>query len=243
MGSEVGNEMPQTLLRRFPAYCSIVPRHDRLRHGYASALLNSLLQDKNFLDDQRAVVEAFAREIISKVDERIHPWFLERYWKELEKIADDASQNVFLRRGIYFCRAIVAMSGHLFTADDWHAEAGRYPKILTRVLLGKPFFASIGERAQDSLIGFALDQASERASILQYVDWLLNEEALSERQKERFLKCVDEMEFSDLRSAKLSLAVCFKRLIAELDFCPFCSTQNPYFSRVFANGGPTFCKP
>ena len=28
MGSEVGNEMPQTLLRRFPAYCSIVPRHD-----------------------------------------------------------------------------------------------------------------------------------------------------------------------------------------------------------------------
>src|SRR5271157_3247466 len=28
MGSEVGKEMPQTLLRRFPAYCSIVPRHD-----------------------------------------------------------------------------------------------------------------------------------------------------------------------------------------------------------------------
>src|SRR5271157_3067092 len=34
----------------------------------------------------------------------------------------------------------------------------------------------------------------------------------------------------------------FKRR-AQLDFCPFCSTQNPYFSRVFANGGPTFCKP
>src|SRR5208283_1481141 len=28
MGSEVGNEMPPTLLRRSPAYCSIVPRHD-----------------------------------------------------------------------------------------------------------------------------------------------------------------------------------------------------------------------
>jgi len=29
----------------------------------------------------------------------------------------------------------------------------------------------------------------------------------------------------------------------ELDFCPFCSTQYPYFSRVFANGSATFCKP
>jgi len=29
----------------------------------------------------------------------------------------------------------------------------------------------------------------------------------------------------------------------QLVFCPFCSTQNPYFSRVFANGSPTFCKP
>jgi len=29
----------------------------------------------------------------------------------------------------------------------------------------------------------------------------------------------------------------------KLVFCPFCSTQNPCFSRVFANGSPTSCKP
>jgi hypothetical protein len=95
-------------------------------------------------------------------------------------------------------------------------STSKYPKILTRVVLGKPFFASIGERAQDSLIGFALDQASERASILQYVDCLMRDGALSERQKNRFLQCVDEMEFSDLRSAKLSFGVILKRLIAEM---------------------------
>ena len=140
-----------------------------------------------------------------KVDDRIHLWFLRKYWTELEKIADDASEILFFRRGIYFCRAMVAMSGHLLTPDDWHAETARYPDILIRVVLGKPFFASIGERAQDSLIGFALDQASERASVLQYVDWLLSEGELFQRQKDRYLKCVDEMDFSDLRSAKLSL--------------------------------------
>lgn len=34
MGSEVGNEMPQTLLRRFPAHCSIVPGHDPDYHFF-----------------------------------------------------------------------------------------------------------------------------------------------------------------------------------------------------------------
>jgi len=188
----------------------------RLRHGYADSLLKSLIQYKNFLDDQGPVVATFAGEIVLKIDERIHAWFLDKYWKELEKIADDASQKLFFRRGIYFCRAMLAKSGPLFTPDDWHAAAGKYPKILIPVVLGKPLFASIGERAQDSLIGFALDQSSERATILQYVDGLMQEQALSERQKDRFLKCVDEMEFGDLRSARLSLGVCFKRLLAEL---------------------------
>ncbi len=188
----------------------------RLRHGYVDSLLKSLLLDKNFLDDQGPVIATFAGEIVLKIDEHIHAWYICKYWKELEKIADDASQQLFFRRGIYFCRAMLAKSGSLFTPDDWHAAAGKYPKILIPVVLGKPLFASIGERAQDSLIGFALDQSSKRATILQYVDGLMQEQVLSERQKDRFLKCVDEMEFGDLRLARLSLGVCLKRLIAEL---------------------------
>ena len=40
-----------------------------------------------------------------------------------------------------------------------------------------------------------------------------------------------------------TLALTSLRIVPDLVFCPFCSTQNPYFSRVFANGSPTFCKP
>jgi hypothetical protein len=188
----------------------------RLRHSFADSLLKSLLQDKNFLDDQGSVVATFAGEIVMKIDERIHAWFLDRYWKELEKIADDASQKLFFQRGIYFCRAMLARTGPLFTPDDWHSTAGKYPKTLIPVVFAKPLFASIGERAQDSLLGFALDLVSERPVILQCVERLVRERALSKRQKERFLKCLDEMEFGDLCSAGLSLCVFFKRLLAEL---------------------------
>ena len=37
-------------------------------------------------------------------------------------------------------------------------------------------------------------------------------------------------------------ATLFVKRTTKLDFCPFCSTQNPHFFRVFANGSPTFCK-
>jgi hypothetical protein len=188
----------------------------RLRHGYGETLLTNLLQDKNFLDDQKGAVEKFANEIALKIDDRIYGWFLGRYWRELEQIADDASQGLFFRRGIYFCRSMVAISGNLFSHDDWHAAVGKYPKILACVVLGKPFFASIGERAQDTLVGCAIDRAAERASILQYLESLMDSQELSERQKQRFLKCIDDMDLADLRAAKLSLGICLNKLVAEL---------------------------
>ncbi len=49
MGSEVGNEMPQTLLRRFPAYCSIVPRHDRTLLGWLGVALTGTDAGSNAL--------------------------------------------------------------------------------------------------------------------------------------------------------------------------------------------------
>jgi hypothetical protein len=194
----------------------VLSRSIRLRHGYASRVLNSLLREKNFLDDQATVVSKFATEFALKVDERIHAWFLRKYWAELESIADDPMEILSFRRGVYFCRAMVATCGEVFTPEDWHSDAGRYPKILTRVVLGKPHFFVIGERAQDSLIGFALEQASEKASLLQYVGALLDCGALSERQSERFRKCVHEMELAHLRSAKLSFGVVHERIIGEL---------------------------
>jgi hypothetical protein len=188
----------------------------RLRHGYATAVLKSLLGEKNFLDDQATVVGKFAKEFILKVDERIHGWFLMKYWAELEKIADDATGVLFFKRGIYFCRAMIAACGAAFTPDDWHSLVGKYPKILVRVVMGKPFFGHIGERAQDSLIGFALDHASERASVLQYIEWLMTDGSLSERQQERFNKYVKEMDFPYFRMAKLSIGVAFDRIIGEM---------------------------
>ncbi|MYB34398.1 MAG: hypothetical protein F4X92_04620, partial [Gammaproteobacteria bacterium] len=67
----------------------------KLRHGYGKQLLKSLLEERNFLDDQQTAVEAFAKDILPRLHGSIHGWLLDNYWKELEKIAGDSSMSVF----------------------------------------------------------------------------------------------------------------------------------------------------
>ncbi|MBV8337751.1 MAG: hypothetical protein JO358_20425 [Alphaproteobacteria bacterium] len=207
----------------------------RLRHGYCKTLLNSLLQDKNYLDDQQSTVDTFVAEVVPRVDERIYGWLLDNYWKKLEKIADDPSMKVFLWRGIFFTRAFLALVGPVISADEWHAKVGSYPKILARAFKRKALFQMIGERAQDSLVGSALDQAADRSSVLQYLDRLMDEGALTDRQKSRFLEHIDKMPIAKLRSSKLSTAVCLKRLLVELKSHDW-YRQQPAVDVVAGNG-------
>jgi hypothetical protein len=206
----------------------------RLRQGYCKTLLKSLMEEKHFLDDQASAVHTFASEILPKIDESVYGWFLDAYWKELEKYADDSSLNFFFLRGIRFTRAVLTAAGGVFTAEAWHAKVGAYPKTLIRVLNCEALFKAVGERAQDSLVGSALDIAQRRASVLQHLERLMEQGALTERQKERFIGHVGKMPTGKLRSAKLSTKTIFKRLIGELKSRNW-YVQQPMIDIIVAN--------
>ncbi len=189
----------------------------RLRHGFGKALLKSLLEEKNFLDDQASAVETIAVEILPKIDGKIHSWLMEQYWTELEKIADDASVRPFFMRGVWFSRAILDQVGtQILSHDQWHDQVNKYPKTLIRVINKKSLFNGIGTRAQDTLVGAAFDQAKDRSSVLQYLDKLFQEGALTDRQEERFTEFLTDFSPENLRSSGISLRTCFDRVIAAL---------------------------
>lgn len=97
----------------------------KLRHGFGKQLLKSLLEERSFLDDQQTAVEAFAKDILPRLDESIHGWLLDNYWSELEKISGDSSLAVFSRRGIWFSRTMLLEVGvDAFSNDDWHDTGG-----------------------------------------------------------------------------------------------------------------------
>ncbi len=208
----------------------------KLRHGFGKQLLKSLLENQSYLDNQQTAVMAFTKDIIPRLDESIHGWLLENYWKELEKLANDSSMAIFFQRGIWFCREMLVEVGvGVFSHDEWHDRTERFPKTLMRICSIAGIFEEIGKLAQDSLVSSILDESSTRSSVLTYLEQLNNDGALSKRQQERFTERVSEMDSSELRSASLTTKTCYKNLINAMKSYDW-YVQNPAIDLVVSNG-------
>ena len=208
----------------------------KLRHGYGNQLLKSLLNDRTYLDDQESAVTVFTKGILLKLDETIHTWLLDKYWKELEKIADDSSMAIFFRRGMWFCRTMLAEAGvDILTNEEWHEKSSQFPKTLMTICSIVEIFSDIGEQAQDSLVGLILNESGTRASVLTYLERLNDKDALSRRQSERFLNGISEMPISAIRTSGLSTKTCYLRLIRAMKSHDF-YTQNPAVLMIVSNG-------
>lgn len=214
----------------------VLSRPVKLRHGFGTQLLKSLLEDKSYLDDQYRAVKSFVDDILPKIDESIYAWLLATYWSKVEDIADDSSLAVFVRRGRWFSQAFLESVGvTIFTEGEWHDKVSEYPKTLVRVFKKPLLFAEIGTRAQDCLVGIALHEAAVRPSILRNLERLSQAGVLSARQDNRFQEHVKAMKASEIRSARLSTTICYGRLIDALKSYDW-YIQNPAVDLVVANG-------
>ena len=214
----------------------ILSKPIKLRHGFGKQLLESLLTDRNYLDDHEPAVAASAKNILPRLDESIHAWLLDEYWKALDKLWDDSSMAVFSRRGMWFCRAVLTEACNtIFTHDDWHDRSGRFPKTLINVCSIVGVFKDIGERAQDSLVGAVLDESKTRPSALTHLEGLNNGGALSERQQKRFSEGVSELILGTVPASGLSTKTCYTKLIDELKSHNW-YIQNPAIEMVVSNG-------
>ena len=208
----------------------------KLRHGYGEQLLKSLLHEPSFLDDQQTAVEAFARDILPRLDESVHGWLLENYWAELEKFVSDSSMSLFSRRGTWFSRTmLMEVDVEVFSHDQWHDGTSKFPKVLMHVCGIAGVFAEIGKRAQDSLVGLILAESRTRASVLTHLERLNNDNALTDRQQDRFIERISEMEISAIYSAGLSTRFCYGRLIDAMKSYSWYA-QNPAIDLVVSNG-------
>ena len=89
----------------------VLSRPVKLRHGFATQLLNDLLSSKSYVDDQESAVVKVIESNLPRVDESIHVWMLDKYWKQLEQLCDDPSMALFVRRGVWFSQAVLAEVG------------------------------------------------------------------------------------------------------------------------------------
>ena len=208
----------------------------KLRHGFGKHLLDNLLHDRSYLDDEEMAVVAFTKDILPRIDESIHGWLLDKYWEEIEKIVDDASVALFCYRALWFSRTILIEVGvDVFSPDDWHDRFSKFPKTLICVCSVVEIFSNIGQRAQDSLVGCILTESDIHPRFLTFLEWLSDGGALSQRQQERFVEYVSTMKLSSLRTAGLSTKTCYERLIGAMKSHNW-YVQNPAIDVIISNG-------
>ena len=192
----------------------LLSRPVKLRHGFGGQLLDSLLKDRNYLDDHEPAVRVYAKNVTQRLDESIFPWLLDRYWKELESISDDRSMVVFFNRGVWFCRAFLEEVGAgILSSDDWHDLIGKFPKTLIRICGTTPIFEGIGGLSQDSLVGSIIAESADHPGVLGSLEILGSFGFLSERQQIRFSECVFALSRSDMARSDLSTMTCYPKLI------------------------------
>ncbi|MEW6064582.1 hypothetical protein P378_15520 [Desulforamulus profundi] len=207
----------------------------KLREGFGGQLLKNLLEDPNYLDDQRDTVEQFAKEILMKIDEKIYIWFLEKYWKGLEQIADDSTMKVFFFRGVWFTQAFLKQIGvDILSHDQWHGQVSKFPKTLIRVLSDSELYSKIGQRAQDYLLGNILDESDSRPSLLRILEDLLISKVLTNRQKDRFQEKIESIKSTKLYASGVSMTRCVGRIIEDLKSHNW-YTQNPAINFILSN--------
>lgn len=208
----------------------------KLKHGFANQLINNLLSDHSYLDDQASVVKDFTEEIIPRIDSSIYVWLLEKYWQELEKMADDPTLNVFVNRGVYFTRTFLKSIGcQLYSKQEWHEKLSTYPKILTRVFSDSVLFKKIGRLAQDYLVGEIIKEFSKRATTMQRLERLYEKSVLSTRQADKFIEAIESAKSKDIYSSNIDIYLCFDRIISDLKSHNW-YTQNPAIDYVISNG-------
>lgn len=215
----------------------VLSRQIKLRRGFGRQLLKSLLEDANYLDDYEVAVSDFAERVLLRLDEDVYAWLLDEYWKELEKLADDPSMMVFYRRGLWFSRTMLKEVGAsaVFGPDEWHGRVGIYPKTLRGVCCIVDIFEHIGNSAQDSLVGSILEESSNRPPVLTHLEQLENQDALSDRQRERFNEAVRALPLSSIQASRLSTKTCYSGLIDAMKSYNW-DTQNLAIDAVMSNG-------
>jgi hypothetical protein len=148
----------------------------------------------------------------------------------------DLSLQLFIRRAVWFSRAVLDHQGvQVFDEHEWHDRFQRFPNILTEIFVDPGFFEKLDAFPQDYLINSVVDASEEEVSKIKTIEALYINNMLSEGQRGKLEDRVSRMSISELRSAQLSVEICYDRLVSGLNSHNWYA-QNPAMEVVMGNG-------
>ncbi len=226
---------------------TVLSRSPLLRHGYVNALLDSLFEDRHYLDD----VPALVREYGSAAGHRIHPdvlpYLVDKLAGRLEQALGDPDLGIFGRRGLEFGTALLAAVRPDLSAEVWNVPllVQRYPSACSLLLGTAENWPLLPEHGQDMVLGHLLEPViggevvSPTGTSLRQARDLEAAGLMTKRQVERLQEAVQGAPYEALSEAGVELPEYASRIIDDLKGHNWYS-QNPA-SDALRNAGPGEC--
>ena len=226
------------------AACTVVEqvlsKPTTLKKGYVSSLINKLME-KPYLDDYEPAVRKHAEDITPRIDKNVYTYLVETYLKKIEPNVHDFNLELLINRAIWFLHKFLKIVGcRIYSAEQWHNLVMQYPKTLCLILAkNSNLFKEIGQKAQDSIIGYLIDDSDTRPSGLGDLECLYEGKVLTNRQKAIFEKAIEKSKMETLKASGLKTSTCFDKIIEALESHNW-YTQNTAMKLIIKNGVENF---
>ena len=218
----------------------VLSRPPLLRHGYATEVVRSLLEDRHFLDDVESAIDEHARAVAARLNPIVVPFLFEKLTQGLEALAGDPESAVFWRRGVRFAGTFLETASPDFASDEWDLaqRSEQCPRACSQVLSGARIWPLLPRSAQDAVLGHLVEphKRGGGALPLQSTDVrralsLRDEDLLTTRQRARLSAALASAPYDVLRSAAVSLRDYLDKVIDDLSSHDW-YTQNPAANAV-----------
>ena len=215
----------------------VLSRALRYRKTYLKERIRLLTTEVTFLDDVRASVESYAKEVYTQLDQTLHAELLERLWKELKPLATDPAQALFFRRGVWFTKGFLTVAGESLLEQLKPTTAlTTFPQVVSTVFSEPAIFRLLDSHAQDIVVGELLTSKTNTTERMQTLTQLGELGALTPRHKERLQEAINGMEIVEAIAVGVPMVHYFERIISDLKSHNW-HIQNPAIEAI-KNAGP-----
>ena len=216
---------------------NVLSKPTTLKEGYVSSVIKNLMESPSYLDNYEPAVSKHAESIKPKLDKSVYGYLVEQYIKKIGPKASDLSLKVFTDRAVWFIRRFLELADcSMFNSEQWHDLVTKHPQIWCLIFTKRSgLFKKIGQRAQDSIVAYLIDNSKIRPSGLSDLEYLYDDNALNDRQKDRFQEAIKKSGMETLIASGLKTSTCFDRIIKALKSLDW-DIQNPAMELIMQNG-------
>lgn len=186
----------------------------KLRYGYLEQQVKLLVHEKSLLDDVPRKIENYAEIVYKKASNDLHLWFLKKLWKEMSNVSSDPSLSKLFERCIIFSRHYLDLAIDNFYKNwDIHSDILKFKNILPEILVDIKLFKKINQRVQDTIVSVLIEFGSDGTRHLLLLDNLSQNNALTNRQKNKYDNTIRNIKPHILAKLRLPFKIYARQII------------------------------